>query len=84
MTYIGSMNNAAHWVFDPLGADVVDVLARLRDRLPLDSVGDTRPGDRLNFAYLIARRCIKVGRNGSVVITEKGWDALAFYRREED
>jgi len=72
----GTPRNALYWTMEPLESDVVAVLQRI------DETGRLRERDRFNIAYLIARGCLHVNVDVEPMtfkITEKGYDALAFY-----
>jgi hypothetical protein len=74
--------NIGYWFGDPLSDDAVKMLRRFQHGGISPKAADHLHKDRFQVAYLIARECLSFNQ-GQVTITEKGQDALEFYRTPE-
>jgi hypothetical protein len=70
------MRNLAYWLRNPLDADSLKVLRRIE----WGTFRGRTPNEKFNAAYLIARGCVKWPRQRALVVTDKGKDALEFFK----
>ena len=69
-----SANNVLYWLKDPLNAKEWWILRRLADGI--------QPRDRFHAALLIAIGCIAWDKDRRLHLTNKGREAIEFFRSE--
>lgn len=65
-----------YWVINPLSHDCIRTLRRAKR-----GIFDHKD-DRLNIAFLIAEKCLKLEKDGSVSIAPKGVEATEVFSKD--
>lgn len=69
------MNNPIYWIMNPLDSEEISVLKSVKNG------HQAFFGNRFTVAYLISLKCVEPDyKNHNLNITEKGEDALLFFK----